>query len=108
MDGWYEKLGIGELVDRAARLFGAKEALYYKGKRWTFAQLQEDVNRSARGLIQLGVEPGEKVALWMPNRPEWIHILFAVAKIGAATRISSFSVARNSRRRGCRRHHLLR
>ena len=83
MADWYEKSPLGALVDRAARLFGPKEALYYEGKRWTFTQLRDDVDRAARALIQLGVQPGEKVALWMPNRPEWIHLLFAVAKIGA-------------------------
>ena len=37
----------------------------------------------ARGLIALGVRPGDKVALWLLNRPEWIEIAFAVMKIGA-------------------------
>lgn len=83
MADWYEKSPMGALVDRAARLFGPKEALYYEGKRWTFTQLKEDVDHAARALIQLGIRPGEKVALWMPNRPEWIHLLFAVAKTGA-------------------------
>jgi len=83
MAEWYEKAPIGALIDGAARVFGAKEALYFEGHRWTFAQLKEDVDRIARGLMSLGVQPGEKVALWMPNRPEWIHALFAVAKIGA-------------------------
>ena len=83
MSHWYEKTAICSLVDRAAQRFGSKEALYFKGMRWTFAQIKEDVDRCARGLIQLGVMPGEKVALWMPNRPEWIHLLFAVAKVGA-------------------------
>ena len=83
MADWFEKAPIGALVDRAARLFGPHEALCFEGKRWTFAQLKEDVDRSARGLIGLGVKPGEKVALWMPNRPEWIHLMFAVAKTGA-------------------------
>jgi fatty-acyl-CoA synthase len=83
MADWYEKTPIGALVDRAARLFGPKEALSFGGCRWTFAQLKEDVDRTAKGLIGLGVQPGEKVALWMPNRPEWIHTLFAVAQVGA-------------------------
>lgn len=83
MADWYYKSPIGGLVDRAAHLFGPKEALYYEGTRCTFIQLKEDVDRAARALIQLGIQPGEKVALWMPNRPEWIHLLFAVAKIGA-------------------------
>ena len=83
MAAWYEKSPIGALVDRAARLFGPKEALYYEGARWSFEQLKEDVDRAARGLIELGVQPGDKVALWLPNRPEWIHVLFAAVKIGA-------------------------
>ena len=83
MADWYEKTGIGDLVDRAARLFGPSEALYYQGARWTFNQLKDDVDRCARALIGLGVQPGEKVVLWMPNRPEWLHLFFAVLKIGA-------------------------
>ena len=81
MSHWYEKTATCSLVDNAAERFGSKEALYFEGKRWTFAQLKEDVDHCARGLIQLGVKPGENVALWMPNRPEWIHMLFAVVKV---------------------------
>ena len=83
MPDWYEKTTIGDLIDRAARVFGPREALYYEGKRWSFAQLKEDVDHCARGLISLGIQPGEKVALWMPNQPEWLHLFFAVFKIGA-------------------------
>ena len=78
-----EKTTFGELVDSAARRFGTNEALYYQGRRWSFAELKEDVDRAARGLIKLGVQPGDNVTLWMPNRPEWVHLMFAVAKIGA-------------------------
>ena len=83
MADWYEKLPMGELVDRSARIFGPKEALYHEGTRWTFAEFKEDVDRCARGLIELGIQPGEHVVLWMPNRPEWLHLFFAVFKIGA-------------------------
>ncbi len=83
MADWYEKTAIGALVDRAARLFGPKEALCFENNRWTLEELKEAVDRSARALMRLGVQPGEKVALWMPNRPEWIHLRFAVAKTGA-------------------------
>ena len=83
MPDWFEKTPIGSLVDVAARRFGTKEALCFEGSRWGFGQLKEQVDRVAKSLIQIGIQPGEKVALWMPNRPEWIHALFAVAKIGA-------------------------
>ena len=53
------------------------------GDGHTFTELAAGVDRVARGLIALGVGPGDKVALWLLNRPEWIEIAFAVMKIGA-------------------------
>ena len=81
MSHWYEKTAVCSRVDNAVERFGSKEALYFEDKRWTFAQINADVNGCARGLIQLGVKPGETVALWMPNRPKWIHMLFALVKV---------------------------
>ena len=52
-------------------------------RRWTFNELKADVDRAAKALMQAGVGPGETVALWLNNQPEWLHILFAVAKVGA-------------------------
>ena len=57
--------------------------MWYEGRRWTFADLRDEVDRTARGFVRLGVQPGEKVALWMPNRPQWLYAFFALAKIGA-------------------------
>ena len=83
MGDWFPKQTLGSLPERAARRWGAREALYFKGRRWSFAELSRGVDRLARGLLALGVRPGEKVALWMVNRPEFIEAMFAVAKIGA-------------------------
>ena len=83
MPQWFQKRTLGALFDDAARRFGSREALYFEGQRWTFRHLQDQVDRTARGLIHLGVRPGDKVSLWMTNRPEWLYTLFAVAKIGA-------------------------
>jgi fatty-acyl-CoA synthase len=83
MGDWFPKQTLGSLPERAARRWGAREALYFKGRRWSFAELSEGVDRLARGLIALGVRPGAKVALWMVNRPEFIEAMFAVMKIGA-------------------------
>jgi fatty-acyl-CoA synthase len=46
-------------------------------------RLAKDVDAVARGLIDLGIGPGDKVSLWMMNRPEWIHAALAVMRIGA-------------------------
>ena len=83
MGDWFEKVSMGTLVDRAAERFGDREALYYEGKRWSFAALKAEIDTVAKGLLALGIQPGEKVSLWMPNRSEWVSSLFAVIKIGA-------------------------
>src|SRR5438105_14266520 len=83
MRAWSERVTIGDLLDRLVQRCGAREALAFAGQRWSFQQLQADSDRAARGLMQCGIQPWDKMALWLTNRPEWLHILFAVAKIGA-------------------------
>jgi fatty-acyl-CoA synthase len=80
---WFPKYSLGSLPERAARRWGAREALAFQGRRWSFDEISAGVDRLARGLIGLGVKPGEKVALWMVNRPEFIEAMFAVIKVGA-------------------------
>ncbi len=80
---------IGDLLDRQASAFSDKEALVYHypesglEMRLTYRQLRDEANRVARGLLALGIEKGEHVAVWAPNIPEWIFLQLALAKIGA-------------------------
>ncbi len=74
---------MGGLVDEARARWGDREALAFKGRRFSFREVAADVDGVAKGLIQLGVAPGDKVAIWLQNSPEWIHAMFACAKIGA-------------------------
>src|SRR5215831_20277674 len=74
---------LGDLPVQAAARWGDREALTFQGQRVSFRQLAADIDRAAKGLIQLGVGPGEKVAIWLVNSPEWIHAMFACARIGA-------------------------
>ncbi len=53
------------------------------GATFTYRELDEQVDRLARGLLEIGVEVGDKVGLWMPNVSEWVVAYFAVARIGA-------------------------
>ena len=80
---WAANLAFGELPGEAARRFGDREALLFRDRRYTFRQISQEVDRLARGFIHLGVEPGERVCLWLTNCPEWIFAMFALAKIGA-------------------------
>src|SRR6185369_12184007 len=83
MADWYAEQTIGSLPERAARHWGAREALAFQGRRWSFAEVDARVDALAKGLLELGIGPGDKVALWMVNRPEWVDAMFAVMKIGA-------------------------
>ncbi len=80
---------IGDLLDTQATVLSDKEALVYRyperglDMRLTYWELRDEVNRVARGLLALGIETGEHVAVWAPNVPEWIFLQLALAKIGA-------------------------
>ncbi|MBI08755.1 MAG: hypothetical protein CMM55_04455 [Rhodospirillaceae bacterium] len=74
---------MGLLLDKAAAKWGDREAIIYKGDSWAFADWKRETDRLAKGLIAYGVEPGDRVAVWMVNRPEWLFIMFAIAKVGA-------------------------
>ncbi|MEQ8231838.1 MAG: AMP-binding protein [Gammaproteobacteria bacterium] len=80
---WYRKRTLGALLSEAAARHGAREALVFEDRRWTYAELEAETDRVAKALIALGVEPGERVALWMTNRPEWLFLMFAIARVGA-------------------------
>jgi fatty-acyl-CoA synthase len=51
--------------------------------RFTYAQFNNRVNKLARGLLSIGIQPGDKVGIWATNVPDWSTFMFATAKIGA-------------------------
>ncbi len=53
------------------------------GRRWTYAELDRDVNAMARGLLAAGIDQGDRVGIWAPNCAEWTVTQYATAKIGA-------------------------
>ena len=79
---WYRKRTLGGILDEAAARWGQREALVFGERRWTYAELNDEVDRVAKALIALGVQAGENVALWMTNRPEWLFLMFGVARVG--------------------------
>ncbi len=76
---------IGELLDQTTAKFPEKEAVIYPevGLRYTFSEFQAVCNQVAKGLMSLGIKPGEHIAIWATNVPEWVTTQFASAKIGA-------------------------
>ena len=83
MPAWFHKQTLGDLLNSAADRWTDREALAYEGQRWSFAEFRAETDRVARALIGLGVQAGDKVSIWMPNRVEWLFLLGGVAKIGA-------------------------
>src|SRR5881394_4408518 len=80
----YRDVTVGDLLRRLARALPAHDALVYvDGPRYTFDALEREARTIARGLVALGVAPGERVVLWATNVPEWVVLQFALAKVGA-------------------------
>jgi fatty-acyl-CoA synthase len=80
----YRDVTVGDLLARLASALPWHQALIYeRGPRYTFEALEREARATARGLIALGVEAGERVVLWATNVPEWIVLQFALAKVGA-------------------------
>jgi len=75
---------IGQALDAAARRWGDREALVsaHQGVRWTFAELHARAEAFAAGLLALGLEPGDRIGVWSPNKAEWALTQFAAAKAG--------------------------
>ncbi len=80
---------IGDLLDAQANRFAGREALVCRDAefgidlRWSYADLLARVDQLARGLIGLGIEAGDRVAVLAPNLPEWLLLEYALAKLGA-------------------------
>lgn len=76
---------IGQLLDETAQRFADREALVYPelGLRLTYREFRDRVRQAAKGLMRLGIQKGEHIAVWAPNVPEWVILQFASATIGA-------------------------
>ena len=67
---------VARFPDREAAIFRAQ------GIRRTWSQFAEEVDRLAAALLALGLEKGDRVGVWSPNRHEWVLTQFATARIG--------------------------
>jgi fatty-acyl-CoA synthase len=76
---------IGENFERTVAAHPDVEALVDVAgdRRWTYGELNDEIDVVARGLMALGIEPGERVGIWAPNCAEWTIVQYATAKIGA-------------------------
>jgi fatty-acyl-CoA synthase len=82
---------IGDLLDSHADEIPEQEAVVYScypefggalDIRWSYSEFRKRVNAVARGLMELGLQKGEHIAVWAANLPEWVLLEFAAAKAG--------------------------
>ncbi len=75
---------IGRAFDEIAERFAGRDALIvtHQAIRWSYAELAERVDGIAAGLLDLGLEPGERLGIWAPNCAEWVLTQLACAKAG--------------------------
>jgi fatty-acyl-CoA synthase len=100
---------IGANLERTVDRYPDNEALVsrHQGRRFTYAQFNDAVDVVARGLLDVGLEVGDRVGMWSPNSYEWLLLQYATAKAGIilvninpAYRTSELEYAMNQS--GCR------
>ena len=85
----YPKITVPEMLTQTAANAPAGTALIYFGARISYGQLQDHVNRMAAGLQAIGVTKGDRVALLMPNCPQFVISYFGVLRAGAIVTATS-------------------
>ena len=74
---------VHDFLQDSAERSPDKVALVCDGQRLTYAQVEEQANRVANGLLALGVQRGDRVAIWLPNSVETVIAIFGILKAGA-------------------------
>jgi fatty-acyl-CoA synthase len=81
---WVEGLTIGQTLRKAAEKWPDHDAMIFcqTGQRWTFSELDAEVDRVAAALMAIGLKPGDHVAVWATNWPQWPVMQMATARVG--------------------------
>ncbi|WP_430510342.1 AMP-binding protein [Gottfriedia solisilvae] len=76
---------IGKLLEEKANLHPEHEAVVYadRGLRMSYKQFDNHCRKVAKGLMNLGIQKGDHIAVWSSNTPEWLTTQFATGKMGA-------------------------
>ena len=89
----YPNIPAWGLLDRAATLMPGRLACHYNNLEWSWEELNLDAMRAADMLRRLGIQPGDRVGILLPNCPEYIIALNGIWRAGAiAVAISPLSV----------------
>ena len=78
----YKGMSYGPALDYMTEQFGDREALVFEGRRMLFTEVRREIDQASARLVNLGLGRGDKVAIWMPNRPEFIWYWLGAAQVG--------------------------
>ena len=78
-----EPMALGALLERSAGRFGDRIALDFMGRRWSYAELLREARSAAAGFLDLGVLPGTRVGLFLPNTPHYPIAYYGALLAGA-------------------------
>jgi long-chain acyl-CoA synthetase len=79
----YPETPLHKLLETSAEKHPTQIAIHYLGKNITYQELNEYTDHFAAALAKLGVQKGDKVAIYLPNIPEYVISYYATSKIGA-------------------------
>lgn len=74
---------LSELLEQVVKKYKRKDALYFEGKTITYRELDENSNKAANALVSLGLKQHDRVALMLPNIPEFVYSFLGIQKMGA-------------------------
>ncbi len=84
-----EKVTMPEVLTKIAKKYPDRTAFIYMGTKITFRELERLVNRFTRAVLDLGVRPGDKVAMLLPNIPQIVIADYATYRVGAVTAMNN-------------------
>ena len=93
----WEGKTLSDLWEKAVERYSDEEIVVSGNRRFTYKEMDERISTLARGLLSLGINRGDKIAIWMPNNFNWLVAEFAVIKAGAtmvplSTRFKSYDL----------------
>ncbi|OGF54355.1 MAG: hypothetical protein A2Z21_07495 [Candidatus Fraserbacteria bacterium RBG_16_55_9] len=76
-------MNLAQLLDQAAKTFGERPAVVFEDQEISYAELSDATSRFAGGLKEIGIQPGDRVAVYLPNLPQFVISIWGILKAGA-------------------------
>lgn len=82
-----ESLSIGQALERSRYIAPRKTCVFFKEEGLTYKQLDDQSTALAVGLQEMGIKKGDRVGIYMFNRPESVHSILRASKAGGRCRM---------------------